>query len=416
MQKLKVQPPTTSQAAGLEVAKMLIALVTEMANHIHKRQKFNGQANGFVSDTRVNNTEDWNGRNIDAAKFQQRLNLIEEACRVARDIFFRESRVVKVYGPTIVFGDLHGNLADLLLYSRLFWPRMPSLMTSNFVFLGDYVDRGLQSLEVFLYIIAFKIMNPVKVTVLRGNHEVRGTQKGFGFYKECLEKFGDQSGPEIWELLNKVMDCIPVCAVINEQVFAAHGGIPASVKSLDALKGMGRVLSDPERESPAAWEVMWNDPSEKEQMDFMRRQANLGFSSIQKGFIANPKRATAYFYSEEAVDIFCQENKLSHIIRAHELRDQGFSFHFKGKVCTVFSCSFYAGTRNIAAVIQVQGNILTPIQILTSSESPKPTSKDAASSNGSLPGSSMSSDEGVSSLLSKASKTTPKKQQNFKRK
>ena len=75
------------------------------------------------------------------------------------------------YSPCYIIGDIHGNIEDLLSMSKTLWPTMPCV-GSSFLFLGDYVDRGQWGLECALYLVAFKVLCPNKVTMLRGNHEV----------------------------------------------------------------------------------------------------------------------------------------------------------------------------------------------------------------------------------------------------
>jgi diadenosine tetraphosphatase ApaH/serine/threonine PP2A family protein phosphatase len=327
-----------------------------MANSINRQDRENG-GKGLVSNTHFPNHKDWTQPHVSPQVYEVRLSRISALCSIAQKLFFQEERCVKVSGPTTVFGDLHGNLADVLLYERLFWPRLPS--ASNFVFLGDYVDRGLQSLEVFLYMLALKVMEPAKFTILRGNHETRQMQTQFSFQKECLAKFGRKIGSQVWQMLNQVMDCMPFCAVINDSIFCAHGGIPTSVSCIKDLNLIPTPLVDPELEGPAAWEIMWNDPVDQTEVE------ETGVSLKSKGFMPNIKRGTAFLFSQVAVDNFLKENNLSHVIRAHEMRKSGMSFHFNGKVATVFSCSFYSGQTNIAAVIKVEENNIIPIQIQT---------------------------------------------------
>ena len=341
------------------VAAKIIEIVQSLANQINCQLKENG-GKGLVSDSHFPNHRDWQ---VPQDVFQYRLDKIVLLCNIAKRIFSEEERVVKVSGPTVIFGDLHGNLADVLLYERLFWPRIPDLVLDNVVFLGDYVDRGLQSLEVFLYILALKVMDPHKFTVLRGNHETRQMHVQFSFRKECLAKFGRDLGQEVWLLLNEVMDSIPFCAVVNDTIFCAHGGIPTSAKTIRELNMISNDLPSPESEAPPVWEIMWNDPATQAQIEEGR--GSLGNISTQKGFMPNIKRGAGFFYSEVAVDRFLKDNGLTHIIRAHEMKKQGFSFHFDGKVVTVFSCSFYSGLQNTAAVMRVEDNKIIPIQIKT---------------------------------------------------
>lgn len=89
------------------------------------------------------------------------------------NILSSESRLLRLRSPAYVFGDFHGNMADLLTFARTMWPLGMHLTPGTFLFLGDYVDRGMFGLELLAYIFAQKIMLPEKVFLLRGNHEVK---------------------------------------------------------------------------------------------------------------------------------------------------------------------------------------------------------------------------------------------------
>ena len=78
-----------------------------------------------------------------------------------------------------MFGDFHGNMRDLLAFSKILWPLGMHLTPGSFLFLGDYVDRGAYSIEVLSYLFAQKIMLPDKVFMLRGNHELSAVNISF---------------------------------------------------------------------------------------------------------------------------------------------------------------------------------------------------------------------------------------------
>ena len=153
----------------------------------------------------------------------------------ARHIFEREPRVVFVQSPAYVFGDIHGNLEDLHFFSDNVWRLGMSLTAGNFLFLGDYVDRGLSCLETVSYLLAMKVQLPQKVFLLRGNHETRdvnGWQEHYGersFIWQCRNRFGDDLGYRLWEACNQVFDRLPLAAVIDQDIFCVHGGIPRPV-------------------------------------------------------------------------------------------------------------------------------------------------------------------------------------------
>ena len=125
-----------------------------------------------------------------------------------------EDKCPRVFSPCYIIGDIHGNLEDLLSLEKALWKRMPCV-GSNFVFLGDYVDRGQWGLECSLYLMAFKALCPNKVTMLRGNHEVRTLQTYYTYKRECVTKYGEEYGIKIWELTNKIFDKLPVAAVVD---------------------------------------------------------------------------------------------------------------------------------------------------------------------------------------------------------
>ena len=106
-----------------------------------------------------------------------------------------EPRCVFLQSPAYVFGDIHGNLEDLHFFSDNVWNLGMALTAGNFVFLGDYVDRGMSCLEVGAYLLAMKLMLPQKVFLLRGNHETRDVNGWEEHYRlrlsiyQCCERF-----------------------------------------------------------------------------------------------------------------------------------------------------------------------------------------------------------------------------------
>lgn len=296
---------------------------------------------------------------------------IKRVCSQADLIFRKETRIVGVNSPCIVLGDIHGNLNDLRTYERILWPNAPTCCTGSYLFLGDYVDRGDYGLECICYLLSMKVLAPKTFFLLRGNHELRSIQQAFTFFREVCEKFRNQNlGIQVWETLNKTFDLMPVGATIDDQIFCSHGGIPTSALRLDELYNIPTPLSDPENQSPAAWEILWNDPVSateySEYADLLRKQPG-GQQAVanMQGYLPNTKRGTAFFFSEEAVKRFLHLNNMSHIIRAHECVPPGYSLHCNGKVITIFSSSHYCGATNDAACILVEREKIRIIRLDT---------------------------------------------------
>ena len=176
----------------------------------------------------------------DFESIMRRPNFVREfmsMCDETKNILSKEKRVLDINSPCYVLGDIHGNLDDLRFFSQRLWTLGMHLTGSNFLFMGDYVDRGMYGIEVIMYLFAYKIKVPHKVFLLRGNHETRSVNGWVAWYKQrcflhqCRVRFG-RYGDSIWEKVNQVFDCLPFAATIDESIFCVHGGIPPRETSL----------------------------------------------------------------------------------------------------------------------------------------------------------------------------------------
>lgn len=181
-------------------------------------------------------------------------SIVSDLCSQVERIFMDEERVVKVSSPCFVLGDLHGNLEDLLTFERMLWPLFP-LVKTNLIFLGNYIDRGKWGVECVLYLFCLKIICPNQFFFCRGNHEIRDVNGQLTFQQECLAKYGSNYGSQIYEMINRVFDSLPLACVLDETVFCVDGGIPMSTTTIEEINKIPVELSAPETQSPIAWEV-----------------------------------------------------------------------------------------------------------------------------------------------------------------
>ncbi|OQS05454.1 hypothetical protein THRCLA_02422, partial [Thraustotheca clavata] len=272
-------------------------------------------------------------------------------------IFENEPRCIHIEGPTYVFGDIHGNLSDLKFFSENIWKMGIGLTAGTFLFLGDYVDRGLSSLECTAYLFAQKVMYPNKVVMLRGNHETRavnGWEEHYGmgsFLAQCKKRFGNDQGCILWHQINSAFDRLPVAAVIDNDVFCAHGGIPRPIeheRQLDSIQNIPHVasfdvlgkstLNEKTVLLQMAEDLMWADPVAQDQEALLDKN----------GFGMSTRGGNAICFGNVAIEDFLSRHNYSYIIRAHEACSQGIQISKSARVLTVFSTSKDHGLGNTA--------------------------------------------------------------------
>ena len=131
--------------------------------------------------------------------------------------------------------------------------------------------------------------------------QVRSLQCNFTYKNECLNKYGDELGLKLWEVTNRIFDQLPLCAVVDEAVYCAHGGIPRSTYSLADIAALPVELVNPEIESPIAQEILWSDPLAQPQFVETGRLQQVDVATCE-GYLPNRKRGTAFFFNEEAIN------------------------------------------------------------------------------------------------------------------
>ncbi|XP_049653649.1 serine/threonine-protein phosphatase 4 catalytic subunit isoform X1 [Accipiter gentilis] len=186
----------------------------------------------------------------------RRCELIKESevkalCAKAREILVEESNVQRVDSPVTVCGDIHGQFYDLKELFRV----GGDVPETNYLFMGDFVDRGFYSVETFLLLLALKVRYPDRITLIRGNHESRQITQVYGFYDECLRKYGSVT---VWRYCTEIFDYLSLSAIIDGKIFCVHGGLSPSIQTLDQIRTIDRKQEVP-HDGPMC-DLLWSDP------------------------------------------------------------------------------------------------------------------------------------------------------------
>ena len=184
---------------------------------------------------------------------------------------------------------------------------------SNHLSLGDYVDRGYYSVETVTLLVALKIRYPLRITILRGNHESRQITQVYGFYDECLRKYGNAN---VWKCFTDLFDYLPLTALIDNQIFCLHGGLSPSIDTLDNIKALDRIQEVP-HDGPMC-DLLWSDPDDR------------------CGWGISP-RGAGYTFGQDISEAFNHNNGLTLVARAHQLVMEGFNWSQDRNVVTIFS-------------------------------------------------------------------------------
>ena len=156
------------------------------------------------------------------------VNLPEEyiikIARAARDIFLQQPMLLEIAAPVNICGDTHGQFSDLLRMLEI--GGYPP--DSNYLFLGDYVDRAKQSIEVITLLLCFKIKYQETFFLLRGNHECASLNRIYGFYDECKRRYT----VKLWRIFADCFNCMPVAAVVEDKIFCMHGGLSPELEGI----------------------------------------------------------------------------------------------------------------------------------------------------------------------------------------
>ncbi|EFW13716.1 hypothetical protein D8B26_002543 [Coccidioides posadasii str. Silveira] len=325
---------------------------------------------------------------------------MKQLCEIVKEYMMEESNIQPVSSPVTICGDIHGQFYDLLELFRVAggMPGEPSTEgpssppavitsddieppsvitdpklrkkirlspqqedqdqeevcnneaekiergrdadgspTGNFIFLGDYVDRGYFSLETLTLLLCLKAKYPEKITLVRGNHESRQITQVYGFYEECIQKYGNAS---VWKACCQVFDFMTLGAIVDGKVLCVHGGLSPEIRTLDQVRIVARAQEIPHE--GAFCDLVWSDPDEEPSTTW-----------------AVSPRGAGWLFGSKVADEFCEVNDLTLIARAHQLVNEGYKYHFNNQnMVTVWSAPNYCyRCANMASVCEIREDL-----------------------------------------------------------
>lgn len=258
-------------------------------------------------------------------------------CEKVKSILMEENNVQPVSAPVIICGDIHGQFYDLLELFRVGGP----IPEKNYIFMGDYVDRGYNSVETFELLMALKVAYPQNITLLRGNHESRQITQVYGFYDECVRKYGNANP---WKYCTEVFDFLNISAVVEDRILCVHGGLSPEIKTIDQMRVIERKVEIPHE--GAFCDLMWSDPEDIETWSMSPRGAG-------------------WIFGSKVTEEFNHINGLSLICRAHQLVQEGYKYWFPlQNLVTVWSApNYFYRCANQAAILEVAEDLSTSFKM-----------------------------------------------------
>jgi diadenosine tetraphosphatase ApaH/serine/threonine PP2A family protein phosphatase len=295
-------------------------------------------------------------RDGEMSKFKFRPEHIIALTRSCQEIVASQPMVLRVNTPVKVFGDIHGQYQDLMRFFEMWGEPKEGIggdiAAIDYLFLGDYVDRGTLSLETICLLMALKIKYPDRIHLIRGNHEDKLINSNFGFLEECQMRLGDDplSEESVFNIINEFFEYLPLAAIIEDQIICLHGGIGANCNYIHEIEAIERPLDVVHEASnktqQIVMDILWSDPTDNDEE--IGIQPNLLRDSNNYGNIVK--------YGPDIVKKFLHQNNLNMIIRAHECVLDGFERFASGSLITLFSATDYCRRHNNAGAMLIIKN------------------------------------------------------------
>ena len=253
------------------------------------------------------------------------------------EILKSQPALLELEAPIQIVGDVHGQFTDLLrLFENCGFPP-----DANYLFLGDYVDRGKNGVDTIALLLAYKVKYPENFFLLRGNHECASINRIYGFYDECKRRYSIK----LWKKFQDVFNALPMVAVIDEKIFCVHAGLSPDLNSIEQINHIRRPTDVPD--SGVTCDLLWSDPDPD-----------------ISGWAEND-RGVSYTFGADVVERFLERNELDLIVRAHQVVEDGYEFFGDRTLVTVFSAPNYCGEfDNCGAMMSVDAELMCSFQVL----------------------------------------------------
>ncbi|KAF4691386.1 serine threonine-protein phosphatase [Perkinsus olseni] len=297
---------------------------------------------------------------VDPNRFILQPSEVRQLCKSVLQLLRKQPMVLKLRAPIKVYGDIHGQFMDLMrLFQRYAAPTDGpggDIETMDYLFLGDYVDRGSFSLETICLLLALKIEYPNQIHLIRGNHEDPAINSSYGFRDECKRRLRDDvdNDPNCsWAWFNKVFEWMPCGAVIEDRILCIHGGIGGSIDKVEQIAKLERPLVVAQQPmsmiDQQVTDLLWSDPTDSD--DIFGVTSNETRDPDGSGHIVK--------FGPDRVVQFLEENApLTMIIRAHECVMDGFERFADGRLITLFSATDYCGHhKNAGALLFIRRDL-----------------------------------------------------------
>ena len=262
------------------------------------------------------------------------VNLSEEEIKFllekSKEIFLAQPTVLKLKAPITICGDIRGNFTSLKKVFEL----SGEPKDKNYVFLGNYINRGHNSLECLCLLLAYKIKYKDTFNILRGHYDDEHLCKNYGFEEECQKK----TTSKIYEQITALLDCLPLAATLEDKIFLVHGGISPQLKTLAQIDEIQRPIVVPEE--GLVCDLIWSVPGKDMNDDWTKNN-----------------RGAGKLFGEKPLNEFLEKNGLTMLCRGHTIIKEGYEYLWGKKLLTIFTCPKFCPNEGKGAIMEVDSNL-----------------------------------------------------------